>query len=127
LNGQQFATASDDNTIKIWNDSTFKCERVLSGNRVNDCAFSPNGLFLISVSYSGAKIWKVATGECIKMLSAPSPMVCCAFAPNGNCFVVGSDSLPITVYDSKTFERIATLAYSVTNMCISLIDTELGK
>ncbi|KLU93067.1 hypothetical protein MAPG_12010, partial [Magnaporthiopsis poae ATCC 64411] len=50
--GQKLASASDDNTVKLWDAATGACEATLEGhnNRVRSVVFSPDGQKLASAS-----------------------------------------------------------------------------
>jgi WD40 repeat protein len=74
--GLTLATASDDQTVRIWDVSTGECLKILTGhtNRVWSVKFSPNGNILASASHDETiKLWDIKTGKCSKTLQAPRP------------------------------------------------------
>ncbi|MCG6138663.1 MAG: hypothetical protein MET45_29390, partial [Nostoc sp. LLA-1] len=74
--GSLLATASDDQTVRIWDVNTGECLKMFTGhtNRVWSVKFSPDGEMLTSASHDETiKLWSVRTGECYKTLQAPRP------------------------------------------------------
>jgi len=68
--GTLIASASDDNTIRIWTLDG-KCRNTIRGHTdsVSCCAFSPDGKTLVSASWDrSVKIWRVLNGKCINTL-----------------------------------------------------------
>ena len=64
--GKRLATASEDQTAKVWDAESGKELRTLSGHAgpVNGVAFSPDGKRLATASEDGtAKVWDPATGK----------------------------------------------------------------
>jgi len=64
--GRLLATASQDQTARIWNAATGECLFVLKGHvgDVNSVAFSPTGRFLATAGDDGTvRIWLVADGS----------------------------------------------------------------
>jgi WD40 repeat protein len=67
----RLASASDDNTIKIWDVSSGACLKTLEGhsNFVLSVAFSHNSTLLASASNdSTVKIWDAGSGKCLQTL-----------------------------------------------------------
>ncbi|MDF5718440.1 MAG: AAA family ATPase, partial [Rhizonema sp. NSF051] len=92
--GKTLASASFDNTIKLWNVATGKQIKTLSGhsNSVNSVSFSPDGKTLASASADKTiKLWDVATGKQIKTLSGHSNSVnSVSFSPDGKTLASAS-------------------------------------
>lgn len=68
-NGKILASASADNTVKLWNPVTRKCIKTFQGhtNDVTCLTFSPDGKKLFSGSADGtARVWHVQTEFCTK-------------------------------------------------------------
>jgi len=69
--GQQLASGSGDNTVKIWDAASGECVKTLKGHSgwVRSVTFSPDGQQLASGSGDNTvKIWDAASGECLQTL-----------------------------------------------------------
>jgi WD40 repeat protein len=74
--GQTLASASDDETVKLWDVCTGKNIKTLQGHLkgVWSVMFSPNGQTLASGSGDETiKFWSVETGDCLRTLLADRP------------------------------------------------------
>ena len=70
----RLASASSDNTVKIWDASSGACLQTLEGHsdRVTSVAFSPDSSRLASASGdSTVKIWDASSGTCLQTLESP--------------------------------------------------------
>ena len=57
--GRLLATASYDETARLWDPATGECLRTLTGHDrfVSDVAFSPDGRLLATSDHQMARIW----------------------------------------------------------------------
>ncbi|MEM9218679.1 MAG: NB-ARC domain-containing protein [Cyanobacteria bacterium P01_F01_bin.150] len=102
--GKRIASASDDNTIRLWNINTGYCLR-LKGHEdwIRSVAFgySPQKSKVILASGSDdrtIKLWDVETGECLKTLRYHTDWVrAVAFSPNPDIPLLASGSDDQTV------------------------------
>ena len=112
--GTLLASASDDNTVKLWNVATGTNIATLEGhtNSVYSVAFSPDGATLASGSWDNTvKLWDVATKQNIATLQRPLenwslPM---SFSPDGTTLASGAGDGTVKLWDMATYENIATL------------------
>jgi len=91
--GRILATASYDNTIKVWDVATGTQLRTLAGHRgwINSVVFNSDGSKLASASGDNSiKIWDVRTGSEERTLSvAASGARAVAFSPDGQTLASG--------------------------------------
>ena len=68
--GKYVATASSDNTARIWNASTGKqIFNLTHDDRVYNVVFSPDGKYIATASADEtARVWNATTGENISIL-----------------------------------------------------------
>jgi WD40 repeat protein len=110
--GQVLASASHDQTIKLWHLSSRKDFRTLSGHLwVYDVAFSHDGQLLASANGDHTvKLWEVHTCNELKTLDAHSGNVAAVvFVPNTQMVISGSWDYTIKIWNTKTGNRIRTL------------------
>lgn len=71
---KHLATASADNTVKLWNVADLSMEKVLANHQrwVWDCAFSADSQYLATASSDmTAKLWHLASGNPIRNFHGP--------------------------------------------------------
>lgn len=91
-NGLILASASDDNTVRLWDTSSGNTRRLLEGHTsaVQSVAFAPDGQTLASASDDGTiRLWSVATGAHLATLIS-RPEGWAAILPDGR-FKLGGD------------------------------------
>ncbi len=99
--GKTLASGSTDNTIKIWQMSSGKELRTLTGHSDQVCsvAFSPDGKTLASGSKDKMiKLWQVDTGNELRTFTGnEEPIYCVAFSPDGKTLASGNGDKTITL------------------------------
>nr|MDZ8288500.1 ribosome assembly protein 4 [Nostoc sp. ChiSLP01] len=112
-NGQQLASASLDNTIKIWDFSSGQLLKTLTGHsdRVISVAYSSNGQQLASASDDKTiKIWNVSNSQLLKTLTGHSSSVnSVAYSPSGQQLASASDDKTIKIWDVSSGQLLKTL------------------
>jgi WD40 repeat protein len=109
--GKILASASDDDTVKLWDIHTQQVLATLKGHSasVNSIAFSPDGKTLASASFDGTvKLWDVGTWQELVTLSGHSEAVLAvAFSPDGKTLASASGDSTIRLWIGATKEEVA--------------------
>ena len=118
--GKTLASASWDNTIKLWDVRTRTTIATLEGhtNRVYSVAFSPDGKMLASGSHDlTVKLWDVSKRTTIATFEGHvagnsrlrDGVSSVAFSPDGKTLASGSHDLTVKLWDVSKRTTIATL------------------
>jgi WD40 repeat protein len=107
--GQRLASASDDQTVKIWDSVTGKDLFTLKGHagRVEGVAFSPDGQRLASASDDQTvKIWDSVTGrELCALKGHAGEVTSVAFSPDGQRLASGNEDGSIHLWETASVSR----------------------
>ncbi|KAF2190141.1 vegetative incompatibility protein HET-E-1 [Zopfia rhizophila CBS 207.26] len=104
--GQLVASASNDDTVRMWEAATGSCRSVLEGHgdSVKAVAFSPDGQLVASASNDKTvRVWEVATGSCRNVLEGHGDSVkAVAFSPDGQLVASASNDETVQVWEVAT-------------------------
>jgi WD40 repeat protein len=111
--GTLIASASHDETVKIWNVATGEEQRTLKGHKssVNSVVFSKDGTLIASGSWDNTvKIWSVTTGEEQRTLEGHKSSVnSVVFSKDGTLIASGSHDKTVKIWNVTTGEEQRTL------------------
>src|SRR5262249_10857356 len=111
--GKLLASASGDNTVRLWDTSSGEAKQTLAGHSssVRAVAFSPDGKLLASTSDDNTvRLWDTSSGEAKQTLAGHSVRVgAVAFSPDGKLLASASDDNTVRLWDASSGEAKQTL------------------
>ncbi|KAK4234131.1 WD40-repeat-containing domain protein [Achaetomium macrosporum] len=111
-NSTRLASASADNTVKIWDPATGQCVSTLEGHRnwVRSVAWSHDATRLASASddYT-VKIWDPATGQCVSMIEGHSHIKSVSWSRYATMPGSGLEDRIVKIWDPATGQCVLTL------------------
>ena len=110
LNENMIASGSADGAIHLWDVSTGRITRTLTGHtgRVYNISFSPDGSTIASASFDDTiRLWNTNTGEIIKTIKGHTDWVSSvAFSSDGSTIASGYSYGHIRLWNAHTRELI---------------------
>jgi WD40 repeat protein len=107
------ASASNDNTVKLWDASSGQCLQTLEGHSgaVMSVAFSHDSTRLASASYDNTvKLWDASSGQCLQTLKGHSGGVrSVAFSHDSIWLASASNDNTVKLWDASSGECLQTL------------------
>ncbi|HEX4767590.1 MAG TPA: caspase family protein [Lichenihabitans sp.] len=103
--GHTLASASRDQTVRLWTTSDGRQIRLFKGHKgyVEDVAFLPSGKMLLSGSDDRTmKLWSVATGKIVRTFTSPSDIYAVAVSADGNTALSGHEDGTVRLWDIAT-------------------------
>ncbi|KAJ5292708.1 uncharacterized protein N7443_008661 [Penicillium atrosanguineum] len=111
--GSRLASASKDETVRIWDPATGQCALALEGHSgwVTSIAWSQDGSRLASASEDTiVKIWDLATGQCALTFEGHSDSVTLiAWSQDGSRLASASKDKTVRIWDPATSQCALTL------------------
>jgi len=111
--GRKVATASYDNTARLWDVETGKqIQRLEHDGSVYGVAFSPDGKKLATASSdSSARLWDVRTGKQLQRLEHDRSVNAVAFSPDGQKLATASHDRTARLWDVGTGKQLQRLEH----------------
>jgi WD40 repeat protein len=109
--GRCIASASYDQTVKVWEAASGECLRTLEGGRDWGVAYSPDGRRLASAGWNGiVKVWDAATGQELLTLNGHTGGAHgVAYSPDGRRLASASFDGTAKIWDATTGQELLTL------------------
>jgi WD40 repeat protein len=124
--GQRAVSASWDQTLKVWDLSSGRELRTLSGHsgEVTAVAVSPDGQRALSASWDQTlKVWELSSGRELRTLSGHMSSVnAVAVTPDGQRAVSASNDQTLKVWDLETGQILATFTCDGMAYCCAFLD-----
>nr|XP_045622468.1 F-box/WD repeat-containing protein 7-like [Procambarus clarkii] len=99
FSGNTIVSGSDDNTLKVWNATSGKCMRTLTGHTGGVWSSQMSGNLIVSGSTDRMlRVWDAETGECHHTLYGHTSTVRCLHL-HGSKVVSGSRDATLRVWD----------------------------
>lgn len=113
--GTSILTGSEDHAIRLWETANGQLLRTFTGHEggVDSGVFSPDGSYILSRSTEDgtARLWEVSSGREIRIVARDGSRGV-AFSPDGSSLVVSDAGNHVTVAETNTGRRLATLRSS---------------
>ncbi|HXR04154.1 MAG TPA: hypothetical protein VN836_05545, partial [Verrucomicrobiae bacterium] len=110
--GSRLATASLDQTIKVWSTSSWTLQQTFTGhtNGVTSVAFSPDGSKIVSGCVDGSvKVWD-SNGNCLVTIAAHTlPVTATIFSTDGSRVISSSDDGTVRLWSAADGSAVGTL------------------
>ena len=111
--GSLLASASDDQTVRLWNPTTGQEVQKLEGHtsRVNAVAFSQDGSLLASASHDQTvRLWNPTTGQEVQKLEGHTSRVSAvAFSQDGSLLASASYDQTVRLWNPTTGQEVQKL------------------
>ena len=110
--GRRIATASEDQTARLWDAASGTVIAVLKGHtrRVRSVVYSSDGSKVVTLGKKTARLWDGATGTEIVVLKDHSETVLSAsFSPDGSRVLTASEDQTARLWDAATGTEISVL------------------
>ncbi|MCX6581182.1 MAG: NACHT domain-containing protein [Candidatus Aminicenantes bacterium] len=110
--GKTMVSASEDQTLKLWDLRSGKKIRTFTGHTdsINSCTVSPDGKTMVSASEDHTlKLWDLQNGKKIRTFTGHKKSVFgCAISPDGKTVVSASGDQTLKLWDLMSGKEIRT-------------------
>ncbi len=114
LDGRFLASPSDDQTLRIWDESTGECITTLEEQvEIKHCAWSPNNQILLYGGKEQIKLWDVNKRESMEVMQGDFQRLdSLAFSPDGNKLALAYRFNTIQILDTSTWKEVVRKVFN---------------
>lgn len=120
-------SASEDNTICIWNMNTINCEKKLKGHKqsINSISVHPSGKLMLSVGKDKTvRTWNLIQGRLAFVTNLKESANLVRWSPNGQNFLLGYNKR-LDIYDIKTCGIVNSISIETGIGCVRFVDDKI--
>lgn len=113
--GKFIAVGSYDRTVRLWEVANGQTLKVFNGqsDKIEFVTFSPDGRYILATGWGEARVWEIATGKAVHIISAKPGYVFfrARYSPDGKYFAMATQDKTARLYDATSGQQVRTFEH----------------